>query len=42
MMFYEDDYQHEIQVPPAISAIRSKHLYQQQKKLLSAPGDDHR
>ena len=42
MMFYEDDICPEIQVPPAISAIRPEHLYQKKKKKLSAPGDSHR
>ena len=32
MMFYKDDICPEIQVPPAISAIRPEHLYQQKKK----------
>ena len=46
MMFYEDDICPEIQVPPAISAIRPEYLYQKKKKKkkkkLSAPGDSHR
>ena len=42
---YEDDIHLEIQVPPAISAIRTERLYQQQQQQqqrLSAPGDGHR
>ena len=31
-MFYEDDIYPEMQVPPAISAIRPEHLYQQQQQ----------
>ena len=43
MIFYEDDIYPEIQVPPAISAIRPEHLYQQQQQQkLSSPGDSHR
>ena len=38
MMFYEDDIQPEMQVPPAISAIHPEQLYQEIK--LSATGDE--